>query len=379
MGGVDHHRLAKFAANRSRRCFGRIRRPEHVANFLHRIRTFINKGNALFAARLVALIFRSVARRATRHEFNNVVELVVAKDWSENFAELLLFTRGKLEAELLFQRPFGARRDHVFQPGAQDVANRPVKFHGFGNAHAVDFDGDDIKARAGKKVDDVAGAAGRETEVVGLDQDESTNGCFARRINHGVVHHAAVCVGVLGPKFEFELGFLSIRGREDSGFEVTNITVVVENEIAVGIANSFAARTFGGNVADHGTHFAHGVFTLKEQHHDPAAAARFGVRYEVFENVRADEFLNGTVLRGIGGDNDFGVLVHELGARTEHARTHEFQAGTANEARENAPRAGFVQGVGRDDDVGEFLSHTNSSAYQLLGCGGGGGRCGRAG
>src|ERR1051325_8826465 len=47
-------------------------------------------------------------------------------------------------------------------------------------------------------------------------------------------------VGVLGPEFEFELGFLGIGRRENGRLEVTDVAVVIEDEIAVGVANGFA-------------------------------------------------------------------------------------------------------------------------------------------
>ena len=128
--------------------------------------------------------------------------------------------RGNGEAQFLLDDRPGLRRGHVLQAGAQDLADRPVKFHRFGDAHAVDFDADDVKAGAREEINHVAGPPGGETEVVRLDQDERPLGLVARRINHRVFDDAAVRIRVMGPQLGLHFSFLDVRGGEDGGLEV---------------------------------------------------------------------------------------------------------------------------------------------------------------
>src|SRR5205814_1463953 len=44
----------------------------------------------------------------------------------------------------------------------------------------------------------------------------------------------------------------------------------------------------------------------------------------------------------------------------EHACADQFKPGAGNEPRQNSPGARLVQRIGRDDDVREFLSHTDN-------------------
>ena len=230
-----------------------------------------------------------------------------------------------------------------------------VEFHGLGGAHAEDLDADDVQAGAGEKVDDVAGAAGGEAEVVGLDKDEGALGFFAGFVGDDVFEDAAVLVGEAGPEFEFGFGFLGGGGGEDGGFKITDFAVFAEDDVAVCIAYGFAAIALVADVADDGAGFADGVFAAQEEDHDAAAAAGFGVGGKVLQDVVVDEFLDFFVLRVVGGDDGGGVFLHEFRAGGEHPGGDEFEAGAGDEAADDAASAGFVQGIGRDDDVGELL------------------------
>ena len=65
---------------------------------------------------------------------------------------------------------FGFGGDDVGQFGSQNFFDRAVELYGLGDAHAMDFDSDDVKASAREEIDDVAGTARWKTEIVGLDQ-----------------------------------------------------------------------------------------------------------------------------------------------------------------------------------------------------------------
>ncbi len=161
---------------------------------------FVNQGDALLGARLVGLRRIAFRRRAAGHEFDDVVELVVAEIRAEDFAKLFFLGCRNLEAEFLLQGGLGARGHDVLELGAQDFAHRAVKFRGLRHAHAMDFDADDVKAGAGKKINHVAGPAGGETEIVRLDQHQRALRLLVRSIDQRVLDHAAVGVRVAAPR-----------------------------------------------------------------------------------------------------------------------------------------------------------------------------------
>src|SRR5882762_9036809 len=84
VGGIPHDRLAELAADRAGGRFGRIGRPEHIANLSHRLNSLVDERDAFFGARLVYLAERTFGRRTSRHELHNVIELVVSEDWTQN-------------------------------------------------------------------------------------------------------------------------------------------------------------------------------------------------------------------------------------------------------------------------------------------------------
>ena len=156
---------------------------------------------------------------------------------------------------------------------AQNFAHRPVKIGRLGHAHAVDLDAHNVKPRARKEINDVAGAAGGETKVIRLDEDEGALGSFSGRIGKSVLDDAAVAVGVMSPEFEFMHGFLGAGRGQNRRLEIAHLVLVVQNQVAVGVANGFAAAAVGADVADDGADFAHGFLAGEEQHHDAAAPA----------------------------------------------------------------------------------------------------------
>lgn len=111
------------------------------------------------------------------------------------------------------------------------------------------------------------------------------------------------------------------------------------------------------DVADDGADLAHGVLAAKEEHHHAPALVGLGVGVEVVDDVFADQLLDAAILRVVGGDDDLGVFPDQFRAGGEQAGGDEFEAGAADQAREDAPRARLVQGIGRDEDVGELLGH----------------------
>ena len=79
---------------------------------------------------------------------------------------------GILSAKLLFQQLLGAFADAFLELGAQHFADGAVKFHRLRQAHVQHFDADDVKPRAGEEINHVAGTAGREFEIVRLDEHQ---------------------------------------------------------------------------------------------------------------------------------------------------------------------------------------------------------------
>ena len=137
------------------------------------------------------------------------------------------------------------------------------------------------------------------------------------------------------------------------------MAAVVENEVAVGVANGLADAAVGAEVADDGTHLAHGLVALEEQHHHAAAAAGLGIGGEAFEDVLLEQFLNLAVLGVMRGDDGLGVFLHELMARRKHPQADQVKPGAGDAAAQDAAGAGLVKRVRGDNDVGELLRHNS--------------------
>ena len=241
MRGVDHDGGAEFAADGAGRRLGRIGRAEDVADFVHRANAFIDECDALFRAGLGPVGLRNFAGRATGHEADDVVELRVALNRAENFAERLLVGVGNLEAEFFFQNVLGLGADAVFEFGPKEFADGAVKFHRLRGAHAENFGADDEQAGAREEINDVAGAAGGELEVIRLDEHQRAFGRFAGGVGVDVFQNAAVLVRILRPQFQFAVGLFDVRRGQHGRLEVTNVAIVVGDEVAVSVADGFTA------------------------------------------------------------------------------------------------------------------------------------------
>ena len=84
--------------------------------------------------------------------------------------------RRNFEVKFLFQNVLGLGADAVLELGAEEFADGAVKFHRLRGAHAEDFGADDVKAGAREEINDVAGAAGGELEIVRLDEHQRAFG-----------------------------------------------------------------------------------------------------------------------------------------------------------------------------------------------------------
>ncbi len=357
MGGIDHDGGAEFAADGAWGRFGGVGGAEDFPDFADGVHAFIDEGDAFFGAGLVHLVCGAFAGGSAGHKADDIIELVVAEEGSEEFAELFFFGGGYGELEFLFDRGAGAGGDGVFEFGAEDIADGAIELDGGGGAHAVDLDGHDKETGAGEEVDHVARLAGGEPEVFGFDEDEGAFADLPWAVGDDAVEDAAVGIGVFGPDLEFGFDLLGGGSGEDGGFEVADVFVLVEDEVAVGIADGFAAAVVEAEGADDGADFADGVLALEEEEHDAAAEAGFGVGGELTLDVIADEFLDFTFLRVVGGDDIVGVFAGEFRAGGEHAGGDEVDAAAGDETGDDSSGAGFMEGVGGDDDVGEFLRH----------------------
>src|SRR5204863_3589122 len=85
MSGVDHDRLAEFAANGSWRSLGRIRWAKHVANFAHCIGTLINNRDRFFCSRRVVFLRWTPTRLLARHKFHDALPVFATAFWTEFF------------------------------------------------------------------------------------------------------------------------------------------------------------------------------------------------------------------------------------------------------------------------------------------------------
>src|ERR1700722_7040330 len=157
--GIDHDVGTKLTPHGARRRLGRIGRPQYVANLAYRFYPLVDQRDAALGSWLFGLHRVAIRRRMASHEFDDVVELVVAEIRSQDLPKTLLLRPRNLEPKLLLQRRLGSRSHDIFELGAQNLAHWPIKLRGLGHAHAMDFDAADLEAGAGKKINNVAGPA----------------------------------------------------------------------------------------------------------------------------------------------------------------------------------------------------------------------------
>ena len=221
--------------------------------------------------------------------------------------------------------------DHVFELGAENFADGTVKIHRLGHAHAMHLGAHDEQAGAGEKVDDIAGASGGETKIIRFDEHERALAGFAGLIGNDLFQHAAVLVGMARPQFELRLGFFRPGRGEHRRFKVTNLPVVIRDQVAVSVTNGFSHAPLRTEVADDGTNLSHGVIAAEQKRHHPPPPSGLGVGREILDDVLAKQFLDSPVLRVMGGDDGFGILLYQLGAGREHAHGRQIQTRPRNQ------------------------------------------------
>ena len=180
---------------------------------------------------------------------------------------------------------------------------------------------------------------------------------LAGRVGDDVFQNAAVGIRKTRPQFQFRLRFLHVRRGEHGRLEVANLSVIVKNQVAVSVADRFAAAAVGTQIADDRAHFAHRVFAAKNQHQNAPAASRLRIGRKIFEGVVVELFLDFPILRVVGGNNRFGVLPRQFRAWRKHPHRSQIEAGARDEPAQNAAGARLVKRIGGDDDVGELVRH----------------------
>ena len=170
--GVDHDGRAEFAADGAGRRLGRIGRAKHVADFADGIHAFINQRDALFRAGPGPFFARQFGRR-----WPDMNRMMFSNWWSPKVGQRISPSCFSSAAAILKENSFSSAAlalvaDDVLELGAQDFADGAVKFHRLRHAHAVDLDADDVKAGAREEINHVAGPAGRESEIVRLDEHQ---------------------------------------------------------------------------------------------------------------------------------------------------------------------------------------------------------------
>jgi hypothetical protein len=160
--GVDHDGRAELAANGARRRLGRIGRAEDLANFAHGINALIDKDNALLGAGFGPRLAIGFGRRVAGHEADDVVELLLAGERTEQAADLLLHLGRDGEIQRGGKKILGALGDGSGEGFLEHVAHRAVEFLGLRDGHAMHLDAGDGQSGAGKNIEDVAGAHGAD-------------------------------------------------------------------------------------------------------------------------------------------------------------------------------------------------------------------------
>ena len=139
------------------------------------------------------------------------------------------------------------------------------------------LDAHDEQAGAREKVNHIAGAAGRKTEIVRLDEHQRALAGFARRVRNDIFQHSAVLVGMARPQFEFLPGFFRTGRGQHRRLKISNLPVVVRDDVTIGIADGFAHAPVGTEISNDGTNLPNRVLSPEQQGHYPASSSGLGV------------------------------------------------------------------------------------------------------
>ena len=76
--------------------------------------------------------------------------------------------------------------------------------------------------------------------------------------------------------------------------------MLVEDEVAVGVADGLAAASIRADIADDGADLTHCIRTFKHEHHGASALLGFRLRREVLQDIIPYQLLNTAVLGVVG-------------------------------------------------------------------------------
>src|ERR1039458_2137963 len=263
VGGIDHDGLAKLAPDGAGRGFGWVGGAEHIADLAYGSNTFVNQGNALLRTGRILFGQRTFRGRAARHEPDYVLELVIAKRRAKDSAQLMFLVGADLEAHFLLNRRFGFRRYDILELRAQRLADGAIKLQSLRHAHPVNLHAHNEQAGAGEEIDHVTGPASGEAEVLWLDQHQRPLRLLPGLIGNDVLQDAAVRVRVVRPELELRFSLIRGRGSQHCRLEITQLVILVDDQIAIGVPNGLPAAPVRADIAHDRTGLAHGIFTLE--------------------------------------------------------------------------------------------------------------------
>src|SRR5438105_2266191 len=112
----------------------------------------------------------------------------------------------------------------------------------------MDLASDDEQTGAREEVDHVSRSSSGESEILRLDQHQCALWFFPRLIANYIFQHPSIRVRVTGPEPKLFFSLFSRGGCQHCRFEIPHLIILVDNQVAIRIADRFAAPPIGTNI-----------------------------------------------------------------------------------------------------------------------------------
>ena len=181
----------------------------------------------------------------------------------------------------------------------------------------MDLEANDAETGTRKNFDNATRPQVWEFEIVRLNQDECLLGFCISWKRNDLIQDSPVRIGKFRPEFQIAFDSFGIKSRQYSGLEVSYLSRIVGDVIAVSISNRLPAGALVHDMTHRAMNLFHRIRTAKdeEQHARPLTIDSAG---EIFQHVIANQFLGRAMTRLRFRDDGFCVALRQFWTWRKH-------------------------------------------------------------